>query len=156
MCPFDLDLDDVVLSSLARSIGLVSFLECIRSVNGLWRAVDPVNIESVVLFLSAAKSFSAKVLDEFSQRAPSRRVEVNVVLVRNICLVEPVRMGTLLLVTGLEEPKKGSLELLREVVDGFGDVADVVDSTSMRLGKGVLFKEISIPALLLAGCAVPP
>ena len=95
-------------------------------------------------------------LDEFSQRAPSRRFEVNVVLVRNICLVEPVRMGTLLLVTGLEEPKKGSLELLREVVDGFVHVSNVVDTTSMRLGKGVLFERISIPALLLAGRAVPP
>jgi hypothetical protein len=151
LCPFDLGLDDIVLSGLACSIGLVSFLECISSVNGLRREIDPDNIESIVLFLDAAKAFSAEILDKFRQRAPTSRVEVNMVLIRDICLVEPVRMDLLLLVTSPEEPKKGRLELLREVVDSFLHIADVVDTTSTRLRNSVFFEGLSIPTLLLAG-----
>lgn len=73
------------------------------------------------------------------------------VLIRDICLVEPVRMDLLLLVTSPEEPKKGRLELLREVVDSFLHIADVVDTTSMRLRNSVFFEGLSIPTLLLAG-----
>lgn len=95
-------------------------------------------------------------LDEFSQRIPAGRVEVNVVLIRDVCLVETVRMDTLLLMTGPEEPEKRSLELLGEVADGVLDIADIVDTTSVRFRKSVLFEGISIPTLLLAGRAVPP
>ena len=81
---------------------------------------------------------------------------MNVVLIRDIGLTGPVRMDTLLLVAGPEEHEKRSLELLGEVVDGVPDIADIIDTTGMRLGKGVLFEVISIPTLLLAGRAVPP
>lgn len=81
---------------------------------------------------------------------------MDVLLVRNVFLVEPIHVDLLLAVAGPQEQEEVALELFAVIVDELlGVLANDEHLADVALGLGVHLEAVRIAALLLADLAVP-
>ena len=118
--------------------------------------VYPRNEPTLLGLVYPSDSSPAQVLDKLGKRNPPGRIHVKMVAVLDELLVDVVRLDTL-------RPKPAGEELDEVVLKLHGEVGDMLACTfandehlaEMRLGLGVTFESVLIPALLLADLAVP-